>query len=114
MRAYRDGVLVNVLNPKVGLFLFAFLPQFLDPGAAARPQLLGLGGVFFVLALTLDVAYAAGRRRPQHLAAASTSALAPTPPWPGNRQGRHPVIPTAGSRGGSVRPSAAGIAASRR
>lgn len=60
MRAYRDGVLVNVLNPKVGLSLFAFLPQFLDPGAAARPQLLGLGGVFFVLALTLAVAYALG------------------------------------------------------
>ena len=59
-RVYRDGVLVNVLNPKVGLFFFAFLPQFLDPGAAARPQLLVLGGVFFVLALTLDVAYALG------------------------------------------------------
>ncbi len=33
-RAFIDSMLVEVFNPKAALFFIAFLPQFVDPGAA--------------------------------------------------------------------------------
>ena len=35
-RAFAQGVVVNVLNPKTALFFLAFLPQFVDPNAPIR------------------------------------------------------------------------------
>jgi len=56
---FRRGVLVQILNPKTALFFFALLPQFVDTdGAPVALQLLLLGGVFLVLALVSDGAYA--------------------------------------------------------
>lgn len=55
----RRGILLNVLNPKLTLFFFAFLPQFLDasPGLL-DPNLIGLGGVLMLMTLAVFAVYA--------------------------------------------------------
>ena len=76
-RAYLDGVVVNVLNPKTALFFLAFLPQFVDAGRGqVGGQILGLGMLFVALGLVSDGLYALGagsaaqwlRARPSFLA----------------------------------------------
>jgi threonine/homoserine/homoserine lactone efflux protein len=58
-RAFAEGLLVNVLNPKVALFFLAFLPQFTDPGQGSLAvQTLSLGALFFGIALAMDLIYA--------------------------------------------------------
>ena len=59
LRTFAEGVMVNVLNPKVALFFLAFLPQFIDPERGpVAVQTLVLGAVILVLALTADIVYA--------------------------------------------------------
>jgi threonine/homoserine/homoserine lactone efflux protein len=55
----RRGILLNVLNPKLTVFFFAFLPQFLDasPGLL-DPKLIGLGGIFMLMTLAVFAVYA--------------------------------------------------------
>jgi threonine/homoserine/homoserine lactone efflux protein len=47
MHALRQAAIVNILNPKVGIFFLAFLPQFIEAGIVAPwRQILALGLVF--------------------------------------------------------------------
>jgi threonine/homoserine/homoserine lactone efflux protein len=45
-RIFAEALMVNLLNPKVILFILAFLPQFVDPARPVLPQFLTLGLVF--------------------------------------------------------------------
>jgi threonine/homoserine/homoserine lactone efflux protein len=71
-RIFRQGIVVNVLNPKTALFFFAFLPQFVDPHHSAAPQIAILGLLWIAVGLLSDGLYAvlsgtvgaAVRRRP--------------------------------------------------
>lgn len=54
MQVTVEAVVINLLNPKLSIFFFAFLPQFISRDAPdALAQMLGLSGVF--MALTLGV-----------------------------------------------------------
>ena len=57
-RLYRQGVIVNVFNPKTALFFLAFLPQFVDRGASIPPQVALLGLTFAAIAFASDCLYA--------------------------------------------------------
>lgn len=49
-RVWVTGVLSNVLNPKPGLFVLAFLPQFVDAGrGSVQVQMLVYGAIFAVM-----------------------------------------------------------------
>ena len=55
----RRGVLVNVFNPKLTLFFFAFLPQFLDDSPGLLDvRLILLGVAFMVTTFVVFAVYA--------------------------------------------------------
>jgi threonine/homoserine/homoserine lactone efflux protein len=64
-RAFRDGILVEALNPKTAAFFLAFLPQFVDPAGAVWLQFAALGLISVALNTAVDIAVvvAASRAR---------------------------------------------------
>ena len=58
-RLYRDGFIVNLLNPKTALFFLAFLPQFVEPERGhLATQIVFLGLLFAALGFITDGCYA--------------------------------------------------------
>jgi threonine/homoserine/homoserine lactone efflux protein len=57
-RAFLQGLISTVLNPKPALFFLTFLPQFVDGDAAVLPQTLTLAGIHVVVGLIWLSAYA--------------------------------------------------------
>jgi threonine/homoserine/homoserine lactone efflux protein len=58
-RVFGQGVVVQVLNPKVALFFLAFIPQFVDPARGpVVGQTLLFGGLLVLLGVLTDGAYA--------------------------------------------------------
>lgn len=54
-RAFRDGIVVEALNPKTAAFFLAFIPQFIDPGQGVAAQFALLGVITVVLNTLVDV-----------------------------------------------------------
>lgn len=55
-RAFREGVLVEALNPKTAAFFLAFIPQFIDPAAgSAAVQFMAMGLISVALNTSADV-----------------------------------------------------------
>lgn len=53
-----SAILVNLLNPKLTLFFFVFLPMFVNPAAdGAVWRMAGLGGVFMAITLAIFAVY---------------------------------------------------------
>ena len=64
LRSYRQGLLVELGNPKVALFFLALFPQFIhDAAGPAALQVLVLGAVFVTVGFASDCVYAIGSGR---------------------------------------------------
>ncbi|WP_408898397.1 LysE family translocator [Nocardioides sp. R1-1] len=58
LASVRTGFVVGATNPKTIVFFVAFLPQFIDGGAPAAPQLVLLGLLFGAMAVCSDGCWA--------------------------------------------------------
>lgn len=58
-QAFKQGVLIDIFNPKAAIFFMAFLPQFVRPDAGPVPlQLFGLGMLVIAVAFIVEGTYA--------------------------------------------------------
>jgi threonine/homoserine/homoserine lactone efflux protein len=54
-RAFRDGIVVEALNPKTAAFFLAFIPQFVDPSRSVAAQFAVLGLISVTLNTGVDL-----------------------------------------------------------
>ena len=54
-RAFRDGIIVEALNPKTAAFFLAFIPQFIDPARPVAAQFIILGLISVCLNTSADL-----------------------------------------------------------
>ena len=58
IKVITSGILINILNPKLSIFFFAFLPQFVSTsGPGAVPLMLELSGVFMLVTFVVFAGY---------------------------------------------------------
>jgi len=55
--AFTQGLLSNVLNPKVAMFFLTFLPQFVNTGTNATQQFILMGVIYAILSITWFFVY---------------------------------------------------------
>ncbi|GAB1364859.1 hypothetical protein MASR1M32_40950 [Rhodobacter sp.] len=53
-KVFRQAMVVNLLNPKVALFILSFLPQYVDPSRPVLAQFMVLGVVFMLGGLAVN------------------------------------------------------------
>ncbi len=55
---FRQGLLSNVLNPKIALVFTTLIPQFVEPGDPAAARTFLLAGIFIAMGLAWLTSYA--------------------------------------------------------
>jgi threonine/homoserine/homoserine lactone efflux protein len=64
---FRQGVISNLANPKVGIFFTSLLPQFVSPHGSALLQMLLLGAIFIAFNVGWMCSYALAAVRLSHV-----------------------------------------------
>ncbi len=55
--AFKEGLLSNILNPKVAIFFITFLPQFVTAKETAMIELLMMGSIYAIVSILWFVCY---------------------------------------------------------
>jgi len=75
-KLFLDGAISNIANPKIAIFFFAFLPQFINPSSTNTPLsifVLGIGFAFLTFVIKGSLGYFSGqlsariRQKPHYL-----------------------------------------------
>ncbi|MGJ4928310.1 LysE family translocator [Bradyrhizobium sp. HKCCYLS2038] len=65
-RAFREGIVVEALNPKTAAFFLAFIPQFVDPAGPVAAQFIVLGLISVALNTSVDLVVTVWAAKARH------------------------------------------------